>query len=1542
LTRSFHKGNHIMHSPAFSRRKTFLGVQAALAALALSLPAMATDVTIGSTTSSLNSANAEAFCLGNNTGAACSTTGGDPLNPGASNTKAVIVPVESGSPSASNNKVIIDGWGNGSTLNPNEYSVAGGGVLAGTDNVQSNTVTIGGAATNIGGTVIGGVNGGSGSGTVGGSGAGNTVTLNDGKVKFDVVGGGSQGSGAISHNQVNIDAGTVGWDVSGGRAYGVSTANVEQNEVHIKGGSVGRVTGGASQTGNAEKNKVYIYGGSIIGNGSISADVYGGAVLGSGGLASENEVNIGDFNSVPVEPVAISGKVFGGAVQSGTGAAEGNIVNIKKGGADLVIGNSIYGGATGGGGVTNNHVTITGGATVDGKPENGISGGVVGGLLAGAASSSGTVIQNTVTIGANASDTTEITGLVVGGAIQNPYNSGALGGSDTEANKVILNGGHVKSRTGGTDTENGGDVIGALSIGSGDVSWNKVEINGGIVDRDVGGGWIGVVSGVPVSSANVTHNSVTITGGTVGNVVVGGLSQTGDATDNSVSISNATIMHSVYGGEAQGGDPRESSGSATGNTVTLSGTASVGGNVVGGRIANTNGSKAAIGNTVNLGGNAQVTGGAYGGLQVGGGANDLFTGNILNKSSAASRITGTAGNFATLNFSYSGNANIGALDTTPTGSGLTGVTLNTGNNNVNFDGDITGSGGLDKTGVGTLTLISGKTYNHTGGTTVSAGALAIKGGTLTGNVTVKGGAALQAYQNSAITGNLTTENGAKLDFYVPQGIHSGDTILGVSGDVTLAGSNTINLFMDSSYGSLTYLTNIGDVINLISVGGTLTTNTVVKGQARLGSLFYYDFNLNVTDGASGSGVFQAELAGITNPPPPPPVIPPTPTPSRDADLVWNADSGEWNSADNNWSGTVGGSPVTRYQDGDNVTFGEPAAPATVTVAAGGVKPGDVSFENDAQDYTLAGGPVAGDTLTKKGDGKLTLTGDNAYAGGVVVEKGTLQIGNGGATGSLAGNIANEGAVVFNRSNAVTYAHNISGAGTLEKTGAGALTLSGANTYTGATTVNAGTLNLTGTLANSAVTVNPGATLELRGRTGSVGIAPGATLGVYSGGSIGGDLAAAGANLYFYLPAGFGANGTLLNVAGNADITGSRVDVGVQGLTSPLNAGDSVTLLNAAHLVGAPVNNSADGRLLVGALLSYDFDLRADGNRLLATVRSGGGSGGGGGGVVPPPVNLDKRSKALSEGFLAGPAFLNQGADFLVGRGLSAALASRPASGVIGFATLGGGSLKHDTGSHVDVDGYTLVAGAALAKSLPAGELTLGAFIEHGEGDYDTYNSFSNAASVRGSGDAEYTGGGLLAHLKFVETPRDHLYAEASARVGKVSVDFAARDWSNAANGRRVAYDGDSSYASAHAGLGYVLNLNERSSLDFYGQYLWSRQGSDTARLASDTLRVKFGAVDSQRTRLGVKWNQAVSQNGKAYLGVAWEHEYDGKAKASVNFFGTRYNIATPDLKGDAGLVEAGFALTPGARQPLTLDVGVQGYTGKREGVTGSLKVNYRF
>ena len=140
------------------------------------------------------------------------------------------------------------------------------------------------------------------------------------------------------------------------------------------------------------------------------------------------------------------------------------------------------------------------------------------------------------------------------------------------------------------------------------------------------------------------------------------------------------------------------------------------------------------------------------------------------------------------------------------------------------------------------------------------------------------------------------------------------------------------------------------------------------------------------------------------------------------------------------------------------------------------------------------------SVTKSSAGTLTLSGANNYSGGTLISAGRLE----GNTTSLQGLITNNAELAFNQTNSATHSSRISGTGSLYKTGAGTLTLSASNSYSGATVIEAGRLAVTGTNTNSAVTVNSGASLSGSGRIGALTVdgtvAPGNSIGTLNAGS----------------------------------------------------------------------------------------------------------------------------------------------------------------------------------------------------------------------------------------------------------------------------------------------------------------------------------------------------------------------------------------------------------------------------------------------------------
>ena len=150
----------------------------------------------------------------------------------------------------------------------------------------------------------------------------------------------------------------------------------------------------------------------------------------------------------------------------------------------------------------------------------------------------------------------------------------------------------------------------------------------------------------------------------------------------------------------------------------------------------------------------------------------------------------------------------------------------------------------------------------------------------------------------------------------------------------------------------------------------------------------------------------------------------------------------------------------------------------------------------AQAITGVGGLVVADSSGTDA-GAVILTGANTYTGGTTINAGTLQLGNGGTTGSIVGNVVDNSNLAFNRSDAVTFPGLISGTGVVSQAGTGSTTLPTANTYSGGTFLSAGTLIVgnNAALGTGALTVatNPTGTTTLGNTAAASSLANAITL-----------------------------------------------------------------------------------------------------------------------------------------------------------------------------------------------------------------------------------------------------------------------------------------------------------------------------------------------------------------------------------------------------------------------------------------------------------------
>lgn len=191
----------------------------------------------------------------------------------------------------------------------------------------------------------------------------------------------------------------------------------------------------------------------------------------------------------------------------------------------------------------------------------------------------------------------------------------------------------------------------------------------------------------------------------------------------------------------------------------------------------------------------------------------------------------------------------------------------------------------------------------------------------------------------------------------------------------------------------------------------------------------------------------------------------------------------------------------------NTAFNLAATRPISITAAGGTIDTNALSTSIAQGITGVGG------LTVAGGGALVLTGNSTYAGGTTIAVATrVQLGTGGTTGAILGNVANAGMLAFNRADTLNFNGAISGTGSVEQIGAGTTVVSGLSTYSGATRVTAGTLQAGAAGAfspNSAYAVSSGATLDTAGLNQTVAGLSNAGLVTLRGPAVGSTLTVAG-------------------------------------------------------------------------------------------------------------------------------------------------------------------------------------------------------------------------------------------------------------------------------------------------------------------------------------------------------------------------------------------------------------------------------------------------
>ena len=337
-------------------------------------------------------------------------------------------------------------------------------------------------------------------------------------------------------------------------------------------------------------------------------------------------------------------------------------------------------------------------------------------------------------------------------------------------------------------------------------------------------------------------------------------------------------------------------------------------------------------------------------------------------------------------------------------------------------------------------------------------------------------AAADAVNFSGTAGTVTVSGTVEADAGLTFGV-DGYTLAG--GTVDLGGpdaaTNSINVASDASaeIGSVLSgaagMTKAGFGTLTLSGANTYSGGTIVSGGALVGSTSSLTGNITNNAAVTFDQASDGTYAGVMD------------------------GSG---SLTKSGAGNLTLSGANTYSGGTTVSAG--TLTGTTTSLQGAITNNAAVVVSQDADGTYSGAMTGSGSLTASGTGNLTLSGANTYSGGTTVSAGTLT----GSTTSLQGDITNNAAVVFAQDTSGTYAGAISGTGSLSKSGSGSVTLSGANTYSGGTSVAAGTLagtttSLQGDIVNDATVkfsqASDGSYAGVISGTGSVEIAGAGTV-----------------------------------------------------------------------------------------------------------------------------------------------------------------------------------------------------------------------------------------------------------------------------------------------------------------------------------------------------------------------------------------------------------------------------------------------------------------
>lgn len=267
-----------------------------------------------------------------------------------------------------------------------------------------------------------------------------------------------------------------------------------------------------------------------------------------------------------------------------------------------------------------------------------------------------------------------------------------------------------------------------------------------------------------------------------------------------------------------------------------------------------------------------------------------------------------------------------------------------------------------------------------------------------------------------------------------------------------------------------------------------------------------------------------------------------------------------------------------------------------------------------------------------------------------------------------------------------------------------------------------------------------------------------------------------------------------------------------------------------------------------------------------------------------------------------------------------------------FTAARGGKWSFDTRTRIE---NNIVSGLLGYGAKLSNDLTMGAFIEMGHGSYDTRTHVAGSTKA-GGGSHNYGGLGLFGDYAMPSIEGLHF-------TGYLKVGLLRNEFNSNIAGANVDYDRTGVYWGAHLGTHYDWDLTQSIRSRVFLSYFYDGQGDESFDIAGEGdvggAHVSYDAIHAHRVQLGSMFEFAVSDTWRPYLGLTFEQILAAEAKGTATDAQGTMDLNSSDLEGSTGILSAGWTYQAGN---FSTELGLNGYAGTRNGVSGQIQANWKF